>query len=352
MARSHLTLAALATSAVAGLDVAAAQPFSSNRHGDFDTALLTARDGSHYLVRVPNSDAAEAAQNAELTALASLSSGVRSRLPFALSSFIGQSVLKSRDGRPARRATVYEFVYGRRVRLERLYPGPLPESIGRAIAAIHSLPSGFVVDAGLPVVTAIDSLRSAVGVMDRAAATSLVPAALLSRWESATDDTALWQYQPTVIHGAMNADALLHSADADDRVVGIIGWSDLRVGDPARDLSWVLSAPSPDTVDQVLEAYAESRPGSDVHELRRRAMLYAELELAKWLLFGMDSKDSGIVDDAVQMLGVLVQSVQGHIAGALAHETGPILDVDEVQRMLDERPQVAFDHRSRSSLSE
>jgi macrolide phosphotransferase len=352
MARSHLTLAALATSAVAGLDVAAAQPFTSNRHGDFDTALLTARDGHHYLVRVPNSDAAEAAQNAELTALASLSSGVRSRLPFALSSFIGQTLLRSSDGKPARRATVYRFVYGRRVRLERLYPGPLPESIGTSIAAIHSLPSSFVVDSGLPVVTAIDNLRSVVTVMDRAAATSMVPAALLSRWESATDDTKLWQFQPTVIHGAMNADALLHSGDSDDRVVGIIGWSDLRIGDPARDLSWILSAPSPATVDQVLDAYAEARPGTDVHELRRRAMLYAELELAKWLLYGYDTRDGSVVDDAVQMLDVLVQSVQGHTAGVLEHETGPILDVDEVQRMLDEHPQVAIDHRSRSSLSE
>ncbi|WP_210479351.1 phosphotransferase [Naasia sp. SYSU D00948] len=349
MARSHLTLAALATSAVEGLDVAAAQPFSSNRHGDFDTALITARDGSHYLVRVPNSDAAEAAQNAELTALASLSSGVRSRLPFALSSFVGQTLLRSPDGRPARRATVYEFVYGRRVRLERLFPGPLPASIGRAIGAIHSLPSGFIVDAGLPVVTAIDSLRSVVGVMDRAAATSLVPAQLLSRWESATDDTTLWQYQPTVIHGAMNADALLQS---DDAVVGVLGWSDLRVGDPARDLSWVLSAPSPETVDQVFEAYGDTRHGTDIGELRRRAMLYAELELAKWLLFGFDTKDSTIVDDAVQMLDVLVKSVQGHTAAGLAHETGPILDVEEVERMLDQRPQVAFDHRTRSSLSE
>ena len=348
MARSHLTLAALATSAVAGLDVAAAQPFTSNRHGDFDTALLTARDGSHYLVRVPNSDAAEAAQNAELAALAALSSGVRSRLPFALTSFVGQTMLRA-DGRTSRRATVYEFVYGRRVRLERLFPGPLPESIGRTIASVHALPSGFIVDAGLPVVTAIDSLRSVVGVMDRAAATSLVPAPLLSRWESATDDTTLWQYQPTVIHGAMNADALLQS---DEEVVGVLGWSDLRVGDPARDLSWILSAPSPDTVDQVMDAYAEARPGTDVGELRRRAMLYAELELAKWLLFGFDTKDSTIVDDAVGMLDVLVRSVQGHATAGLAHETGPILDVDEVERMLDQRPQVALDQRSRSSLSE
>src|SRR5690606_16161377 len=46
MARSHLTLAALATSAVAGLDVVGAQPFGAPG-GDFDSALLTGRDGRH-----------------------------------------------------------------------------------------------------------------------------------------------------------------------------------------------------------------------------------------------------------------------------------------------------------------
>lgn len=352
MARSHLTLAALATSAVPGLDIAAAQPFSSHRHGDFDTALLTARDGAHYLVRVPNSAAAEAAQNAELAALAAMSSGVRSRLPFALSSFVGQTVLRGRDGRPARRATVHEFVYGRRVRLERLFPGPLPQSIGAALAAVHLLPTSFVVDAGLPVVTALDTLRTVVGIMDRAAATSLVPASLLARWESATDDIGLWQFPSTVIHGAMNADALLHSGDSEDRLVGVIGWSDLRIGDPARDLAWALSAPSPDTVDLMLEAYGEVRIGAGLPQLRRRAMLYAELELAKWLLYGVDTRDDSIIQDAVEMLDVLLASVDGHTAGGLAHETGPILDVEEVERMLDRHPQVAFDHRSRSSLSE
>jgi len=340
MARSHLTLAALATSAVPGLDVAAAQPFSSNRQGDFDSALLTARDGRHYLVRVANSEAADKAQSAELTALGALSSGVRTRLPFTLSSFIGHVPIKPKNGQPATHAIVSEFVYGRRLTLDRIMPDTaLPESIAQALAAVHALPTSVIVDAGLPVVTAMDSLRSVVGVMDRAAATSMVPAALLSRWESASDDTALWQFQPTVIHGGMSADVLLH--DADGVIVGVIGWSDLRVGDPARDLSWALSAPSPDSVDMVFAAYSGARKGAADREVRRRAMLYAELELARWLLYGLDSKNGTIVDDAVQMLDVLVESVSGDQQGSLAHETGPILDVEEVRQMLADRPQVA-----------
>ena len=149
MARSHLTLAALATSAVPGLDVAAAQPFTSNRQGDFDSALLTARDGRHFLVRVPNTEGAEKAQAAELTALGALSSGVRTRLPFALSSLVGQTVIKPKPGERGGRAVVSEFVYGRRLTLDRLVPtSPLPESVGQSLAAMHSLPTSVVIDAG------------------------------------------------------------------------------------------------------------------------------------------------------------------------------------------------------------
>ncbi|BDI23449.1 phosphotransferase [Herbiconiux sp. L3-i23] len=351
MARSHLTLAALATSAVPGLDVAAAQPFTSGRQGDFDSALLTARDGRHFLVRVANSEVAAKAQSAELAALGALSSGVRTRLPFSLSSLVGQVPIKPREGRPGGRAIVSEFVYGRRTSLDLMQPTtPLPESVAHALAAVHSLPTSVIIDAGLPVVTAMDSLRSVVGLMDRAASTSMVPASLLSRWESATDDTALWQFQPTVIHGAMSADVLLH--DQDGAISGVIGWSDLRVGDPARDLSWALSAPSPDAVDTVFATYSAARQGAADREIRRRAMLYAELELARWLLYGLEAKDRAIVEDAVQMLDILVDSVRGDQQGSLTHETGPILDVDEVRQMLAERPQVAGQSGPRGTLAE
>ena len=89
MARSHLTLAALATSAVADLDVVGAQSFGAPG-GDFDSAILTGRDGRHWIVRVPRSERAEQEQSADLIALRALSAGVRARLPFTVSTFAGQ----------------------------------------------------------------------------------------------------------------------------------------------------------------------------------------------------------------------------------------------------------------------
>src|SRR5699024_3683883 len=84
MARSHLTLAALATSAVPGLDVTSAREHSYGRSGDFDSAVLERSGGAPLIVRVPTHQAAESDQSAELVALAALTSGVRSLLPFAV----------------------------------------------------------------------------------------------------------------------------------------------------------------------------------------------------------------------------------------------------------------------------
>ena len=113
MARSHLTLAALATSAVDDLDLVASSSFGSQQNNEFDSALLTARDGRHLIIRVPRNERAEAEQSADLVALRAISAGVRTRLPFAVSTYLGQTPVSGT------RAVVYDFVYGTKVALAR-----------------------------------------------------------------------------------------------------------------------------------------------------------------------------------------------------------------------------------------
>ena len=308
MARSHLTLAALATSAVDGLDLASTTSFAGHGENDFDSALLTGRDGRHWIIRLPRNERAEAEQSADLVALRALSAGIRSRLPFAVSAFVGQTPV---DGT---RAIVYEFVYGSKTHFDELSAGPdgLAASVGRAIAAIHALPTSFVADAGLPVLTSIESLRGAVSVMDRAAATGLVPAQLLGRWERATEDSHLWQFQPTVINNTLSAESFL---SANGAITGLLGWHELRVGDPARDLCWILGAPA-DVVDSALDAYNSARGTLD-RQVGQRAKLYAELEVARWLLHGTQQRSTEIVDDAVGMLSAIVDDVENDVMSQL-----------------------------------
>lgn len=326
MARSHLTLAALATSAVAGLDLAATSTFGGNGAGDYDSALLTGRDGRHWLIRIPTSEAAEEVQAADAAAIRALSPGIRSRLPFAVSTFAGEAPVGST------RAVVYEFVYGHTVSgIHELDAGDrgLAASVGRAIAAIHNLPTSFIADAGLPVLAPAESRRSAITIMDRAAATGLVPVSLTSRWEKAIEDSALWQFQPTVINNALGAASLL---TADGSVAGILGWQDLRVADPARDLAWLLGARAEGATDSAFEAYLAIRPGD--RQVTQRAVLYAELEIAKWLLHGTETRSTEIVDDAVEMLGALVDSLENDVMHPIGAQTMPSMAVDEVEEFL------------------
>jgi macrolide phosphotransferase len=326
MARSHLTLAALATSAVADLDIIGAQSFGSPG-GDFDTALLTGRDGRHWLIRVPRSERAEQEQSADLVALRALSTGVRARLPFTVSTFAGQVPVAST------RAVVSEFVYGSKVPLEAMSI-ELAASIGAAIAAIHALPPNVVIDAGLPSHSAVEALRGVVAVMDRAAATGLVPAALLARWERASEEATLWQFTPTVINATLGSDSFL---SANDEVTGMLGWHALRVGDPAADLQWLAGA-SLDVADSAFAAYSRVRGAVD-RQLRQRASLLSELEIAKWLLHGTESRSTEIVDDAVEMLSALVDETTRDLMNPIGGPTVP-LGVDEVEALLERTPRI------------
>ncbi|HYI33283.1 MAG TPA: phosphotransferase [Glaciibacter sp.] len=338
MARSHLTLAALATSAVPGLDVVRARLHSRGAHGMFDSALIIDGSGRELIIRVPRDQSAETEQSADLVALRALTVGNRSRLPFDVPEFVGQAPTGNT------RAVVYELLPGDSYDTDALtgHAG-VSGSIGRAIAAIHGLPTAFVAAAGLPQQTAEECRTSTIELIDRAASTGYLPAALLRRWEQATDDDALWQFPPTVVNGSLSADSFLIT---DDAVSGIVGWAGLSVGDPARDLHWLLAARGA-AAETAMAAYTAARQGGD-QRITQRAMLYAELELARWLLHGTETRNSTVVDDAVAMLDGLVETVHSHTMHPLSATSSPALEVSDVEAMLAQTPRrnLGRDHSS------
>ena len=94
------------------------------------------------------------------------------------------------------------------------------------------------------------------------------------------------------------------------------------------------AAPAPDA----LGAYASTRQVATDRQFTQRAMLYAELEVARWLLHGRELRDQSIVDDAVQMLDGLVDRVHGNTVNPLSTATGPIMALDDVEALLDRTP--------------
>jgi hypothetical protein len=340
MARSHLTLAALATSAVPGLTVVGSGPLGLGATGDYDSALLRTADDREVVVRVPASQRAETDQAREMLALSALTEGTRSRLPFEIPVVLGQS--------PAghTRAVVSSYLPGFQVAAGELPAGDgVATSIGGALAALHSLPGSFVGDAGLPSQTAEESRREASSVVERALATRLLPAAVASRWGDAIADDALWQFKPTVVNGTVSAESfIVGEHEAGQIVVGMIGWSGLRVSDPAHDLHWLSAAG--EAADSVFAAYTAASARTPDSRIRVRAMLYAELELARWLLHGRDVHDQTIVDDAVAMLDGLVEHVLGDVMHPLSQHTGPVLSVDDVETLLASTPRPPSESRA------
>ena len=340
MARSHITLAALATAAVPGFDPVQAQAFSTGMHGDFFAAIVTDAAGRELIVRVPNSAEAEAQLGAEKYALETMTAGIRSRLSFDVPTLVGRAPLGKTFG------LVFEFLHGDQLTLSDFTPETgLPTSIGTAIASIHSLPTHFVSDAGLPTFSAQDVQRQTRELVSRAQATALLPAALSARWQEAVDDSSLWMFDPTVIPGSLGADS------------GIAGT------DSVADMHWIINAPI-EAQNIAFGSYGDSRHSLVDPKLRQRATLYSELELAKWLLHGVEQKSPEIVDDAIDMLDRLVDSVHQENTNAIGTDTAPVLTVTEVVELLDETPgdaasgryrgmePVTDDQRSSNSLSE
>lgn len=301
MSRSPLTLAALATSAIPGLNVVSAALHTAGSTGRYDSAVIIGEDGSHYIIRVPETPAAYRLLEAELKSLSALSAGIRTRLPFAIPSEAGRVDVGGLS------ALVYTYVPGVLIDVTRLSPTDgLSTSIGESLAALHALPTGFIDDYGLPHETPEAVRESVRQLLVRAEASRLVPPSLLERWTGALDDDPLWEFDPTVVHGDLDDQCVLveHS-----HVSGVLSWSQLRISDPALDLAWLIHAAPVAAIDSVFAAYARDlQEGSSVM-LRRRATLHAELHVARWLLHGVDKSDAAIVDDAKSMLDRLADTV-------------------------------------------
>lgn len=317
MAKSPLILAALAKAAVPHVNFHEVKSLSADSNGDFDTALLTANSGEHYVVRLANTQVAGAEQDVELQALKALVATDRMRLPFKVTNLIGET----KDER-GNRALVFEFIYGLPTDISSVPAGSaLAASIAKAIVAIHNLDTAVVENAHLASFEPSEIVRSRIAELDRAAATGKVPAVLLSRWEAALEDVSIFRFKPCVIHGGLNADTLL---TLDNEVSGVLGWSSLKISDPAEDFAWILGSGNFETAENIIELYRQHHYGFD-DALRVRAMLYSELEWARWLMHGIARKDETIIAEAQELLQELADDVSTGAVGSLsARKTEPI----------------------------
>ena len=299
--RSALSLAAMASVAVAGLNptrLALPQSETPERHiiGVIDT------QGRHWEVHEARTDAVGASLEAEAEVLRRIGRVVDDgRLSFDVPRVSGS--LRQKDAH----IQVRSHVEGKPIPVETLRPGPgMSAGLGKALGEIHELSMPVISEAGMPVYDAEEVRRRWLSLLDDTAATGRTPPALLGRWEQALEDTALWRFRPTVVHGDLAEENVLVAGGT---VVAVRGWSQAHVGDPAEDLAWVYSSAPVDCLDSIEDAYDIARSEGVDRHLRERAELVSELSLARWLLHGVRTGDKPVINDAVAMLEDLAAQV-------------------------------------------
>lgn len=346
MAMLEHELSALATTTVPGLLVRGASPvrppFGRASDESFDRAIIQAAidvgngpgKTAFLEVRRARSKDAQRELAAEVRAIRALTQGVRSRLPFKVPQLVGAS----------QDVAVLEFVGGEPVSQAELAPGSqLLTEFAEAIAAIHALPREFAVAASLPERSPAQARESADELIERAKGTGRLPVVLERRWSAAIEDAKLWQFQSSVTHGGVDLDSF---QCFEGRLLAMLDWSDLRIGDPARDLRWVSTLPEP-SHQAFLDAYVAERGASVDRQIGQRANLYYELELARYLTHAVESDDAAAIADAEQLLDEHVRSVHRTESRPVVHETLPVYDIQEVRDLLRDAKDVREQSGSR-----
>jgi macrolide phosphotransferase len=302
---SHQTLMLAAHASAAVPDMQLVRTTSYNLPG-VEAAVGWDESGEAWLIELPQTDEAESRQRDRVAGARAIGDGLRSRLPFDAPRVEGTTTVQGRT------LSVGKFLPGDRVRTEKTTPD-VAEKIGQAIAHLHQIPASALYDQGRPVLSSNDSMRKATSIVDRAAQTTLLPKALLRRWEAAYEDHDLWQFEPTIIHGALHLGAFLVDAG---EVAAVTGWREFGVGDPARDLAWFTTPQMTDKMEPGRTRYLDTRSDAD-RRIFQRARFWAELDIARWLLHGIDHRNEKIVDEATQLINELHERISDNLDTAL-----------------------------------
>ena len=323
MGKSPLILAALAADAVRNLKIVHSAGHSHDGQGRFDSAILTDDQGAHYIARIPTSPSAGTDLEVELRVLRALNY-LGAALPFEIPAALGET--RSSIGE---RLVVFKWVYGNNIDPTRVATnGNLSHSIASALVAIHSINPDLVAANGFSSYSVAENHRLRVAELDRAAATSRIPAILLERWEQALEDAALWRYQPNVIHGALGGETML---EQDGVVSGVIEWHRLEMNDPAMDFKWLVPDIDHDLLDAVLFNYQLARGGNDT-KIAQRAIFYSEFSHLQYLLHGHTMRNSWDVEDATRLLADLAAQAEDGLLAPLTDKQAeqlltPVADV-------------------------
>lgn len=133
-------------------------------------------------------------------------------------------------------------------------PASFIESLGAAVAALHSISANEAAAAGIKV-TPPDQVRTGLAAqVARVKARWEVAEPLSQRWRAWLEEDSYWPDHSALIHGDLHAGHIL--TDDQGTVTGLLDWTTAEVTDPARDLALHYSIFGGPALDSLLAAYA------------------------------------------------------------------------------------------------
>ena len=168
--------------------------------------------------------------------------------------------------------------------------------LGCFLAALHG--SSAHIRAGFPEVTDVEWVQSVaefvhqcdavLGMLDRDERRRAQ--SMFARQLEAAPDCGL-----ALIHSDLGPD---HILCRDGAVVGVIDWTDARVGDPALDFAWLLHAPDTPFAEWLLDAYGEAGGRIDP-SLPERALYFHRLGPWHEVLWGLGNGRDELVESGL-----------------------------------------------------
>lgn len=218
---------------------------------DFRVGFATAEDGQQWILRLPRRPDVMTRSKSEAAALAML----RHHLPIAVPDWqifsedlIGYPMLPGLPGLtfdPTTYAVTWHFDKD----------APLfVETLGAAIAALHAIPRVSATEAGMAPNTVTDVRHKLRTDLDRVKGEFKIPAAKWDDWQAWLSDDSYWPPVTVVVHGDLYVGHVM--VQPDGRVVGMIDWTEARLGDPAIDLIGHIKGFGPESLPALIQAYS------------------------------------------------------------------------------------------------
>lgn len=132
-------------------------------------------------------------------------------------------------------------------------PKRFHQTLGKALAELHSISKEKAAEAGLVVHTPEEARQSMKERMDAVKTTFGVGESLWNRWQVWLNDDELWPKATRLIHGDVHAGHIL--IDKDANVLGLIDWTEAKVTDVSNDFVAYYKTFREEGLESLIRAY-------------------------------------------------------------------------------------------------